>query len=286
MIRMPDAVLVCAALFPVPLAWALLRMPAGEEIPLGTLVGYAALTLLSPLVWSLRWWVDDTGVERRTPFLPRLRLAWADVVSVKTTASECVLTGPGKVRARLIAGWRGYGYFAGKVLKHVPADRYLDETVRRELETKAWACSEVWDSYPTFSTEAAAPAHDAVRRWHGNPFFVLGLAPECTAADVERTGQKLLGLLTLDVASARTYASPFGPVSRTADDVRAAMAELRDPDRRIVHEVWARLPMPEETPGTGRATTSQAAARPTSSADEPGAFCWKGSITALGWRRP
>lgn len=73
-----------------------------------------------------------------------------------------------------------------------------------------------------------------------NPFAVLGCAPDATRAEVERAGQKLLGLLEIGAKSARSYRSPLGEHERTTDLVRAALAELRDPDRRIVHELWAR----------------------------------------------
>lgn len=72
-----------------------------------------------------------------------------------------------------------------------------------------------------------------------NPFFVLGLAPEASRAEVERTGQKLLAMLELGAAAAKTYRSPLGTHERTADLIRSALAELRDPERRIVHEFWA-----------------------------------------------
>ena len=47
----------------------------------------------------------------------------------------------------------------------------------------------------------AAPA-DAQRRLAENPFYVLGLRPECGRLDVEREGQKLLGMLELGLKSA------------------------------------------------------------------------------------
>lgn len=72
-----------------------------------------------------------------------------------------------------------------------------------------------------------------------NPFHVLGLAPDASRADVERAAQKLLGLLAVGASAAKRYATPAGARERTEDDVRAAAAELRDPARRIVHELWA-----------------------------------------------
>lgn len=75
-----------------------------------------------------------------------------------------------------------------------------------------------------------------------NAFFVLGLAPECRAIEVETAGQKLLAMLAVGLAQAQTYMTPLGPQPRDAEKVRRAMAELRDPAKRLVHELWAQLP--------------------------------------------
>ena len=76
-------------------------------------------------------------------------------------------------------------------------------------------------------------------RFHENPFYVLGVSTEATRQEIERTGQKLLGMLELGVASAKTYETPSGTVERTPERVRLALADLRDPERRLVHELWA-----------------------------------------------
>jgi hypothetical protein len=73
-----------------------------------------------------------------------------------------------------------------------------------------------------------------------NPFFVLGLTPDAPAGEVERAGQRLLAELAAGLAGARRYPTPFGARERTAELVRAAIAELRDPARRLGHEWWAR----------------------------------------------
>ena len=73
-----------------------------------------------------------------------------------------------------------------------------------------------------------------------NPFFVLGLPTEASRIEVERCAQKLLGMLELDFADARTYATPLGPRPRTTELVRAAVAALRDPYQRLLAELWAR----------------------------------------------
>ena len=75
-----------------------------------------------------------------------------------------------------------------------------------------------------------------------NPFYVLGLRPDCAPREVEREGQRLLGMLALGLKESKHYPTPVGERPRTAELVRHAMAELRDPAKRLVHEVLARLP--------------------------------------------
>lgn len=72
-----------------------------------------------------------------------------------------------------------------------------------------------------------------------NPFFVLELPVTATAAEIDRQGQKLIGLFALGVASAATYKTPWSREPRTEEDVRAAMSQLRHPDARAVFELWA-----------------------------------------------
>ena len=91
---------------------------------------------------------------------------------------------------------------------------------------------------PRVRSEASDAARERLAR---NPFFVLELRPDCTRAEVERAGQKLLGMLELEFADARRYRSPIGEHERSPQLVRNAMAELRDPNRRLLHEVWAVL---------------------------------------------
>lgn len=92
------------------------------------------------------------------------------------------------------------------------------------------------------------PRPAALRAIGENPFYVLGLKPQASRAEIEREGQKLLGMLELGLAAARRYQSPCGPRPRDADRVRWALAELRDPTRRLRHELWARLPATEVPP--------------------------------------
>jgi hypothetical protein len=71
-----------------------------------------------------------------------------------------------------------------------------------------------------------------------NPFHVLALPATATRAEVERAGQKWLAMLEVGVGAAKLYDTPVGPRVRTPELVRAAMSELRDPERRILHELW------------------------------------------------
>jgi hypothetical protein len=73
-----------------------------------------------------------------------------------------------------------------------------------------------------------------------NPFFVLDVATAAGVAEIERQGQRLLSELAAGLDGARRYATPWGPRERTPELVRAAIAALRDPARRLGHEWWAR----------------------------------------------
>jgi hypothetical protein len=85
-----------------------------------------------------------------------------------------------------------------------------------------------------------------------NPFYVLGVPTTATRTELEREGTKLLSMLELGLKEAKVYRSPLGEHERTAEAVRAAMAELREPKRRLVHELLASLPasvvVPKHTP--------------------------------------
>ncbi len=104
-----------------------------------------------------------------------------------------------------------------------------------------------------------------------NPFFVLGVTAEASRIEVEREAQKLLGMLELGFAEARMYATPLGPRERTAEMVRAAVAALRDPYRRLVAELWARHAPP----------SPERAGAPACEPPEPAS---PGLRRALGWR--
>jgi hypothetical protein len=108
------------------------------------------------------------------------------------------------------------------------------------------------------------------RRVADNPFYVLGLRPSCSRAEAEREGAKLLGMLELGLANATSYPTPLGLQPRTPEKVREAMAELREPARRLRHELWARaepiLPQPPD---------------PLPGAEPPPA--WEAALADLGW---
>lgn len=106
---------------------------------------------------------------------------------------------------------------------------------------------------------------DPRQRLANNPFYVLGLRPDCSRAEVEREGQKLLGMLELGMPAASHYRSPVGRYPRSPEQVREAMAELRDPQRRLVHELWAAL----ETPDAASADAGPTPAGPEAFEDEP-----------------
>ena len=71
-----------------------------------------------------------------------------------------------------------------------------------------------------------------------NPFLVLELTVEATRAEVERAGQKLLAQLAIGVSSVKSYQTPFGARTRDESKVRMALSALRDPEQRVLHELW------------------------------------------------
>lgn len=75
-------------------------------------------------------------------------------------------------------------------------------------------------------------------RWADNAFFVLELQPTATRPEVERAAAKLLSMLEIGMKAAAIYPTPVGPRARTPELVRIAVADLRDPERRAMHEAW------------------------------------------------
>jgi hypothetical protein len=109
---------------------------------------------------------------------------------------------------------------------------------------------------------------DALR---DNAFFVLGLETSATAMEIERQGRKLLGMLELGMEAGREYQTPVGRFERTEQSVRRAMAELQDPRRRLMHELWAAA---GSTPASDGGSETDAPAR-----------AWDDALAAFGWRR-
>lgn len=120
---------------------------------------------------------------------------------------------------------------------------------------------------------ATSPPTPGLRKLVRNPFFILGLTPEASRAQIEREGQKLLSMLQVGFGEASHYHTPLGPQRRTAEMVRHAMAELRDPSRRLCHEVWAAYcPPPDDC------------AKPVGSHTPDQPDPWEGAFASFGWR--
>lgn len=105
------------------------------------------------------------------------------------------------------------------------------------------------------------------QRFTLDPFAVLQAAPTASRHDLDGVATQLLEALAAGLPGADRYPTPLGPRRRDPDTVSAAAAELRDRERRIVHEVWARMPVRE------------AEVEP-----PPSAPAWAGGERALGWR--
>ena len=121
-------------------------------------------------------------------------------------------------------------------------------------------------------------AKAALSRLRDNAFHVLELEATCSRMDVERQGQKLLAMLELGLSSAAQYPTPVGPGTRDADKVRLAMAKLRDPDKRLDEELWARLPV-HTTKIDEDADLGLDDLPPVPRVDRP----WPDALAALGW---
>lgn len=124
-------------------------------------------------------------------------------------------------------------------------------------------------------------------RLQENPFYVLGLRPGCSRSEIEREGQKLLGMLELGLSAARRYDTPLGAQPRDAERVRWAMAELREPARRLVHELWAWLPAQPLAgpPGDADAALREglAGAGASAAAARESLATWPQALLALGY---
>jgi hypothetical protein len=110
---------------------------------------------------------------------------------------------------------------------------------------------------------------DPLATWRSNPFFVLEVPTDATPTEVERAGQRLLALLALGSAAAGTYPTPLGPATRDVDQVRQALAALRDPEQRVLHELWANV-APADGPASARTNAGP----------------WEEAEHVLGWSAP
>jgi curved DNA-binding protein CbpA len=119
---------------------------------------------------------------------------------------------------------------------------------------------------------------DPLADWRSNPFFVLDVSPQASRTEVERAGQKLLGLLALGATGADRYDTPFGPATRDADAVRRALALLRDPNERVIQELWAQV-----TTGVAPSVATGAATGVESEMDTSAAKAWEEAARAIGW---
>lgn len=128
-----------------------------------------------------------------------------------------------------------------------------------------------------------APARGTARI-AANPFYLLELSPHCSAVEIERQGSKLLAMLELGLVEAETYDTPFGVRTRSEDSVRLAMAELRDPDRRLLHELWAAMDPsgPIEHIASSEADFGDVGEGPSTPHDAGTGFA--GAMALLGWR--
>jgi hypothetical protein len=270
-LRSSRAMRVMGAVFVVPVlaAVAVATVVGGDAIAPSIVVAslFAYLAVASAFA---KWRVGDDGLERRTPLLPKKRIPWDDVAQVYEGFEQGVI---------LRHGFGREVHFSPRSFVGLPALRWrvlalapktaLTDAVRAVLEKRLREPPGA-RVLPVRAAAPKEPANDAPARWRQNPFFVLGLSPECSRADVERTGQKLLALLAIESGAAKQWKSPVGPGIRTADAVRAAMAELRDPERRVIHEAWART-FPE---------ASERATGPKEDHLRP----WDEAYRAIGWR--
>jgi hypothetical protein len=257
---------------PLPLFVVIVARAAERGVAVGaglvlTIVG----GLLGTIMFFARWRVDEHGIERLTPLTRRMRIAWSDVVWIRRGGmGSLIVAGRYGTTVQVPVGLTGMDELRRLAIAHV-ADDSISDDVLRSFDARSGE-SRGPRAVPVDAPEPAdLPHKDPVVRWRENPFFVLDLTPECSRADVERAGQKLLALLAIDSSAAKRVRTPLGDAERTADAVRAAMAELRDPDRRFLHEAWARIP-----------PDAEARVEPPRSAVQVGP--WPEAIAAIGWR--
>jgi hypothetical protein len=100
-----------------------------------------------------------------------------------------------------------------------------------------------------------------------DPFHVLQAPPHANRRELDGAAAALLEALARGLPGARRYPTPLGDRARDPELVNAAAHELHDRESRVVHEVWARLPV------RSRAVDPPPAPAP-----------WTGGERAFGWR--
>lgn len=83
--------------------------------------------------------------------------------------------------------------------------------------------------------DGAAPDASGLERVVCNPFYVLGLTPAARASDLSMRFASLRD--RCDTTAEVTFTTPLGPQPLTLNTLRWAAAELRDRDRRLIHEM-------------------------------------------------
>lgn len=116
-----------------------------------------------------------------------------------------------------------------------------------------------------------------------NPFWVLDATASMSRGDIERQGQKLLALLALAAPGSARYQTPLGPRTRTADDVRAALADLRDPSLRLRWEVVTQTVAASDHTLAAGENSPPSPKDPRNPAEQP--VGWTEALAEAGWRR-
>ena len=255
-------VFAIACLFPV--------VEHGTDFPvvfvilLSLFMGYLGLVTM-----LVTWRIDERALERVTPFTKRAHLPWDAITAITLQPNGSLLLRGTSGDTILLPRLARHRRLWQLVLERAPSAA-LNESTRLFLSHGGNVPTGA-TSVPVHAPEESETApSDRVRRWRENPFFVLGLSPECSQVEVERAGQKLLAMLGIGSRAAATFETPFGTQPRTEESVRAAMAELRDPERRLAHEIWARAGLDRTEPA--EATRDEAL------------LSWEDALAAIGVR--
>mgnify|MGYP007011845777 CR=1 FL=1 len=104
-----------------------------------------------------------------------------------------------------------------------------------------------------------------VQRWTRNPFYVLELPTDAPWCEIEHRADALRACLQ---RRHDTYPTPVGMRRRSVTDIEAAVDALRDPDARIIHELWASISWRSRSPSSPPNRSPR----------------WSEAMTAFGWR--